>query len=1126
MRFFADLHVHSKYSRATAHNLDLENIYITSQIKGLNLVATGDFTHPAWFDEIRNKLEPDAGGLFSLKPEIRASLNEQVPQICRRDVKFILCTEISNVYKKNGKTRKNHNLVFLPSIESAEIFNSRLARIGNIESDGRPILGLDSRDLLEIVLETDRDAFLIPAHIWTPWFSILGSKSGFDSVQECFGDLADHIFALETGLSSDPPMNWRVSSLDKYLLVSNSDAHSPSKLAREANIFNTELSFQGILSALKHNRDDRFLGTVEFYPQEGKYHIDGHRKCGFSCFPNESLQLKNICPVCGKPLTLGVLYRVEQLADRSEPLYHSNSKPFFRLIQLQDILAELLQVGSRTKKVNYAYRSLVNRFGSELEILMDIDPQELERSTIPLFKEAVEKIRKGKVIFSPGYDGVFGKLNIFSEDEKNTLLGQKVLFPIKKIHESKNDTEDTNRDSIKKRISNIRQHKEYITSLNEQQRRIIEFGLGPLLVVAGPGTGKTFTITRRIEALISGAAASKDNIMVVTFTNKAANELRERLSDIVSDFDSTPMIGTFHSICFSMLSQYENSRLSVIDDKQKTDIIGKCKVILNETGFSSNLSPARISEFISLAKLRFPVSFDGLTSDVAAEEYIEKIYFTYRDILESQGYFDYDDLITAFIRKLEKDENFLKFVNCKTEFLFIDEYQDINYPQYLLIRKLSSSTKNICAIGDPDQAIYGFRGSDLTFFKRFIEDYPEAEVFNLIQNYRSTDRILKASYSLIKDHRISVNDRDTARIYSERKDGSKVTVIKTSSERSEAVAVGRLIEELVGGSGFHSIDFDKFDYSVTRNISFGDFAVLFRTSKQTEIFEKVFSKEGIPYQTVKKQTIFEDKNVQALLALLRLCSSNGTITDLEKAHRLLKPSVSKIIVEKFVFWMLENRISLQKAVNISKKIPLKFIDVNKQKELVAFFGKLSAMKTEFTGRPVVEVLEKLEPYTRFSNSSDPADFDFKFEFLKQRAEPFGCDMESFLASIALCRDQDVYDQRSEKVALMTMHSAKGLEFPIVFVAGCEDGFLPYHAHNRRADDTDEERRLFYVSMTRAKDFLFLTYCEKRRIYGKTQDRSPSPFLKSIGKDIVYREPVKGQKPRKNGAKQLSLFDSF
>src|SRR6056297_1095469 len=302
MRYIADLHIHSKYSRGTARNLDLEHLYIYAQLKGITVLATGDYTHPAWFSELSEKLVPAEDGLYRLADDIASACDRQVPPACRRDVRFVLATEISNIYKKNDQTRKNHNLVFMPDLEAAARFNARLDAIGNIKADGRPILGLDARDLLEIALEISEEAFLIPAHIWTPWFSVFGSKSGFDSLKECFEDLTPHIFALETGLSSDPPMNWRVSDIDGLTLVSNSDAHSPANLGREACLFDTALSYTAMRDAIKTGDPEQYRGTFEFYPEEGKYHYDGHRKCGVCFHPADTLKHHGKCPVCGRPL--------------------------------------------------------------------------------------------------------------------------------------------------------------------------------------------------------------------------------------------------------------------------------------------------------------------------------------------------------------------------------------------------------------------------------------------------------------------------------------------------------------------------------------------------------------------------------------------------------------------------------------------------------------------------------------------------------------------------------------------------------------------------------------------------------------------------------------------------------
>lgn len=407
MYYYTDLHIHSKYSRATSKSLNLEELAIWAKKKGLNLIGTGDFTHPAWFEEIKEKLVEADDGTFKLKPEIERQINA--------NVKFILTVEISTIYKKWDKTRKVHHVVFVPDLKTATNFREKLGAIGNIKSDGRPILGLDSRNLLETVLESGENSYIIPAHIWTPWFSVLGSKSGFDSIEDCYGDLSDHIFALETGLSSDPEMNWHVSKLDKFRLVSNSDAHSVSKLAREATVFDIEPNYYSIMNALKTG--EGYTGTVEFFPEEGKYHEDGHRKCNICLTPEETKKYNGICPVCGKPLTIGVLSRVNDLSDRKNiTTLPKTAGKVFSLVPLQEIISEIKGVGPSSKSVTTEYEKLINQFGSELNILQNIPLDDLSKAS-PLLKEAISRLRQGKVIKQAGFDGEYGSIKLFNKNE-------------------------------------------------------------------------------------------------------------------------------------------------------------------------------------------------------------------------------------------------------------------------------------------------------------------------------------------------------------------------------------------------------------------------------------------------------------------------------------------------------------------------------------------------------------------------------------------------------------------------------------------------------------------------------------------------------------------------------------
>ena len=428
MKFYADLHIHSKYSRATAKNLDLEHLYLWAQYKGIQLVGTGDFVHPVWLKELETKLEPAEEGLFKLKEKYAKAIDAQVPKACRGTVRFMLTVEISNIYKRLDKVRKVHNLIWAPSFESAKKIQAKLGSIGNIKSDGRPILGLDSRDLLEITLEADPTNIFVPAHIWTPWFSALGSMGGFDRMEDCFADLTKHIFAVETGLSSDPLMNWRLKQLDPFVLVSNSDAHSPGKLGREANIFDTEFSYPAIYKALSDKKDKGLVGTLEFFPEEGKYHYDGHRLCHVRWHPQETIKNKGLCSGCGKPVTVGVMARVEELAGRKEGSKGARHRPYWNIIPLPEIIGEAKSVGPASKAVQAAYMNMLNTLGSEFYILREAPIEEIRAGAGEVIAEGVSRMRKGDLKIAAGYDGEFGALEIFKDGEREQIEKQLALF--------------------------------------------------------------------------------------------------------------------------------------------------------------------------------------------------------------------------------------------------------------------------------------------------------------------------------------------------------------------------------------------------------------------------------------------------------------------------------------------------------------------------------------------------------------------------------------------------------------------------------------------------------------------------------------------------------------------------
>lgn len=444
MRYIADLHIHSRFSRACSKHLFLHTIAYWCKVKGVDVVSCADFTHPQWYKEIENSLEEAEPGLYKIKTNylIEQGFSSQKKGQKKRfemdtkvylagtdyfleelqQIRFFISTEISCIFSQGGKVRRLHLMIFAPSLKVAKKINKKLEQTGaKLTSDGRPILGLSAKRVLEIILEIDSRCVMIPAHAWTPWFAIFGSKSGFNSLQECFEDLTSYIFSIETGLSSDPPMNWRVSELDNITLVSNSDAHSPQNIAREANVFDFEnFSYDAICQTIKSGDKKNFLYTIEFYPEEGMYHFDGHRSCNVSFSPEETKKIHGICPQCKKPLTVGVMSRVDELSDQEGIL--GERVPYKSLVGLDDIIAEAIDSrGRRTKKVMQYYEKLIKKFENELNVLLFTDIKEISRETIPEITEGIRRNRLGQVHITPGYDGVYGKVKLFSQKEKESF---------------------------------------------------------------------------------------------------------------------------------------------------------------------------------------------------------------------------------------------------------------------------------------------------------------------------------------------------------------------------------------------------------------------------------------------------------------------------------------------------------------------------------------------------------------------------------------------------------------------------------------------------------------------------------------------------------------------------------
>jgi DNA helicase-2/ATP-dependent DNA helicase PcrA len=1061
MRFHADLHVHSKYSRATSRDLDLEHLAHWAARKGVGLIATGDFTHPAWCAELKDKLVPAEPGLFRLRDDIEASVAATLPAACRMPVRFMLEVEISTIYKKGDKTRKIHHLIYAPDFSTVDRINARLARIGNIASDGRPILGLDSRDMLEITLESGPGAYLIPAHIWTPWFAALGSQSGFDSIADCYGDLAEHIFAVETGLSSDPAMNWRVSFLDRYRLVSNSDAHSPGKLGREATTFDCDLDYFAVKRALETGAG--YVGTVEFFPEEGKYHLDGHRKCEVRLTPRETLAHGGRCPVCGEPVTIGVEHRVEALADRGED--EATPPPtageVSNLVPLPEVLSEITASGAASKTVARSYDKLVATLGPELFILQSAPVEDVARATSSLLAEALTRLRGGQVIREAGYDGEYGVIRLFEESELKRLTKGDVLFDApmaqkrsarstssvipaeRRRRESRDPGVPASMDLVgaggpgsrtgsPRKPSRMTRSDELLAGLDDDQRAAAEATEGPLIIIAGPGSGKTRTLTHRIAHLVARGVPAA-HCLAITFTRRAAAEMRERLAHLLGPDAELPAIHTFHSLGLAILRAHPGAAglhrgFRVAGEDERV-------ALLAAAVGAAPRKAASLLRAISKAKR----SGAPQTAETAAA------MEAYAQALAAHHAVDFDDLVGLAGAALAADPGLAAHYRERFRFVSVDEFQDVDEAQYRLLRLIAPPGSHLCVIGDPDQAIYGFRGADASCFERFRTDDPDARLVRLARNYRSSGTIVAASVQMIAAARADAPAAEIVRGMHER-----ITVHAAASEKAEAEFVVQTIERILGGHSFFSLDSGR---ASGRGgvLSFADFAVLYRTDAQAAPLVEALARSGMPFRKHGAGKLGDDRLIQALL----------------HAHAAL-------------------------AEADHGELPA---------TLAAAATRLQQQETAAFDAAAIRLgLERLTALA-CSCDGDPA---------------------RFADALALATEADFFDPRADRVSLLTLHAAKGLEFPVVFIVGLEDGLLPLRFGEMDEAGAAEERRLFYVGMTRAKDRLVLTRAHKRLWRGNVRAQAASPFLADIERELLRHQAIELPR-RKPEDRQLSLF---
>nr|WP_304580627.1 UvrD-helicase domain-containing protein [uncultured Acetatifactor sp.] len=1084
--YIGDLHIHSRYSRATSKDCTPEHLDLWARKKGIHILGTGDFTHPAWREELKEKLEPAEDGLYVLKKEYRmGGAGDSGIQ-----PRFVVTGEISSIYKKGDRVRKVHSLLILPGLEAAESLARRLELIGNIHSDGRPILGIPCRDLLEIMLETAPEAVYVPAHIWTPHFSLFGAFSGFDAIEECFEDLTPHIRALETGLSSDPPMNWRVAALDRFHLISNSDAHSPGKLGREANLFDMELSYPNLAGAIQEGKG--LAGTIEFFPEEGKYHFDGHRKCGLCISPRETAGYGNKCPVCGKKITIGVLNRIEQLADREEGFVLPTGRPFESLVPLPEVIGASMGISAAGKKAAETYERMTGALGPEFAILREVPVEDIRKAAGPLVAEGIRRLREGKVERTPGFDGEYGKIGLLSPEDISSLEGQMNFFTAEELQVMKKgsgkkqvpeafdqqiETEKAEEIALRKPESGTETETiaRRTDSLNQRQQDAVERVGRSVAVIAGPGAGKTRTLIARLCQLLAERGITPEEITAVTFTNKAAEEMRVRIEDITVVAKGRPgrlsenrlgrrtsdiQIGTFHAICSRFLQEAGLSFV-VADEGLQMELAEKT---LRE--FDRKEAPKKFLQELSKEK-------NGLCGNDAEPDDRKSpcMYQHYQKLLRQAGALDYDDLLLETIHRLEELPEDVP-QRRPFSYLLIDEFQDVNPLQYRLVREWSRGGRELFVIGDPDQSIYGFRGCDPKVFSRLEEERPDLVTIRLEENYRCAPSILNAALGVISHNTGQVRRMKAMAGYAEHGEcspGLPVRMVSAEDERREAIFVAKEITRQIGG--IDMLDTDQRGAGENRAVrGFSDMAVLYRTHRQAALLEKCLRQEGIPYLVAGREDFLREREARAALYFFRHVLYPNEEAAEALCRRLLGPVLGEgreegieLLVEKY-------------RKKVRKSRPVKLLE-------------------EWSGDVRPENPDTMKKLTDMSVLYPT--------------------MESFLQTLSFGEDGDVRRNGGRKftadaVTLMTLHGSKGLEFPVVFLYGMDRGRFPLEFGGGDAD-MEAERRLCYVGMTRAREELIL-------VSGKES----SPFLQELPAECVSREQA--EKEEEMQAVQMSLFD--
>ncbi|MDR3176750.1 MAG: UvrD-helicase domain-containing protein, partial [Desulfovibrio sp.] len=1168
--YLADLHIHSRFSLATSKKLDLTLLAAWAGIKGLQVIGSGDFTHPKWREEMRAQLSFDEESrLYRLKDEeaVRRGLPglpQCGPALGREAeaVRIMLQGEINLIYRRAGKLRKVHALVYMPDLDAADAFCRRLEQIGNLKADGRPVIGLDARDLLEMVLESDPGAFLIPAHIWTPWFSLFGSKSGFDRLEDCFADLSPEIFALETGLSSDPAMNRLWSALDAYRLVSNSDAHSGEKLGREANVFAGKMSYPGILQALKEPQkpgETAFRGTLEFFPEEGKYHMDGHRACGVRLSPRESRECGGLCPVCGKPLNIGVLNRVMELADRSSPVYpppavlpglpgpgagpeagpeaariadfsgrteavSAGEKGFTSLVPLPEILSEILGSPAKSRKVGLMYADLLGAFGPELHILRAVPPEDLARRLSPL-GEAVRRMRRGEVRLAGGYDGEYGAVSMFAAEEIRDIrqgfwsAGQSSSArPAQRLslpgcataragpRKGKRAAQDAVSGNAKTPApetgapGNVALKKE--ASAGSSAEKWVK--RGGFLFFEGEEDApaperadieNVCTLDGELPANPSSEAVARSACFVgkrqsqeqnapdapvpegnpeqeravvagpgpvLVSAGPGSGKTRTLIARIRYLLDQGIDPRRILAVTFTRRAAAEiDARLAAEFGQDvllpRTDTLhalglelwhkshADAPVLLNEESAVSVFAEANAGEKPQRLKAAWrEINLAREKLLPAPMQYAQNAVL-YTEQKNAWNLADYTDLLEFFLERLDSGLYAPPY-----EHVLVDEIQDLSPLQLSVVRSLVNGNglagEGFFGIGDPDQSIYSFRGAAGDSPAFFRKAWPHMEAIRLRINYRSRPGIVRSAAALLA---ASGRGEEEAVMLPRRAGEAVIRLFSAPTAEEEAAWVAGRIAELLGPGGHTQSDAlrqrDAADPMLPEDgHSPGDIAVLVRTHALAQVYRRALDNKNIPVAQPAAEVFWSDERAAMIL---------------RAAGRMLGIAATGAA---------QGRELPDLPAEVFSKGP----------------------------HGVAAYLDKTPPFDPLFRQSAA------FRALAGAYEETG-GWPGLLTFAALMDELELTRAKGEKVQILSLHAAKGLEFRSVFLPALEDGLLPFagtlfltgKAEEKTADaDVQEEMRLFYVGVTRARDRLYLSHAARRFFYGREIRLRPSPFL--------------------------------